>query len=67
LDREIGNLVRAIATAAISPALQARMAIAERERADLCRGVFRRAPSINRVTIVDPGLFYEVGLSACRP
>jgi site-specific DNA recombinase len=35
LDREIGNLVQAIATVGISPALQARLVAAEQERAEL--------------------------------
>jgi site-specific DNA recombinase len=35
LDREIANLVQAIATVGISPALQARLVAAERERAEI--------------------------------
>ena len=37
LDREIANLVQAIATVGMSPALQARLVAAERERADIDR------------------------------
>jgi hypothetical protein len=54
LDREIGNLVQAIATVGISPALQARLATAERERAELEQEAARGFEAPNGVPNVVP-------------
>ena len=52
LDREIGNLVQAIATVGISEALQERLVAAERERAELKQD--RASQSVGEVANVVP-------------
>jgi site-specific DNA recombinase len=54
LDREIGNLVQAIASVGISPALQARLVAAERERAELDQEDARRSEAPRGVPNVVP-------------
>ena len=54
LDREIGNLVQAIASVGISPALQARLVAAEQERAELDQEDARRSEAPRGVPNVVP-------------
>jgi site-specific DNA recombinase len=54
LDREIGNLVQAIASVGISPALRARLVTAEQERAELDQEDARRPKAPSRVPNVVP-------------